>query len=92
MSRQQNQALLAALKAGPMTADQALRQLGIARASARVFDLRAQGYDIRSRLITVKNRQGDICHVAEYSLVTPQTRLIPDHPGRGHVTAGGVAA
>ena len=43
MSADQNNALLAALKEGPMTAMDALNRLGIARASARVFDLREQG-------------------------------------------------
>lgn len=92
MSRHQNDALLAALKRGPITADAALRELGIARASARVYDLRAAGYDVRSRLITVKNRHGDECHVAEYSLASHQTVLIPVHPGRGHTNAQAVAA
>lgn len=92
MSKHQNDALLAALRRGPVTADTALRELGIARASARVFDLRASGYDIRSRLITVKNRRGDDCHVAEYSLANTQRVLIPNHPGRGATSASQVAA
>lgn len=83
MSADQNNALLAALKEGPMTAMDALNRLGIARASARVFDLREQGHDIRSRDITVQNRQGKTCRVAEYSLGDAQRTLMPVHPGRG---------
>lgn len=83
MSADQNNALLAALKEGPMTAMDALNRLGIARASARVFDLREQGHDIRSTDITVTNRHGKPCRVALYSLGEAQRTLLPVHPGRG---------
>ncbi len=67
-SQAQNNALLAELEKGPMTAMDALQRLGIARASARVYDLRGRGYDIRSTDITVTNRCGKPCRVALYSL------------------------
>jgi hypothetical protein len=83
MSQDQNAALLDALKEGPMTAMDALNRLGIARASARVFDLREQGHDIRSQDIAVTNRHGKSCRVALYSLGEAQRTLLPVHPGRG---------
>lgn len=83
MSKTQNAKLLAALQDGPITALEALRQLGIARAAARVFDLRQQGYDIVSREVAVKNRDGVEARVAQYSLRSPQITMLPAHPGRG---------
>lgn len=83
----QNAQLLQALRQQPMTAMDILQQLGIARASARVFDLREEGHNICSRMITVRNRHGQHCRVALYSLPSVQTTLIPTHPGRGFTTA-----
>lgn len=87
MSKRQNDTLLAALRIKPMTAGDIWSELGIARASARVFDLRAEGWDIRSEQITVRNRNGDTCHVALYTLVSTQTLLLPVQPGRGVMVA-----
>jgi len=87
MSKAQNEKLLEALKKGPMTAAEIWKDLGIARASARVFDLREAGFDIHSTEITVRNRDGAPCRVALYSLATQQVSLIPSHPGRGVMTA-----
>lgn len=86
MSQKQNDKLLAALRARPMTAMDMLGELGIARGAARVYDLRQAGFDIRSTEITVKNRAGEPCRVALYSLHSPQTHLLPVHPGRGVMT------
>lgn len=87
MRNTQNDKLLDALAKRPMTAGEIWQQLGIARASARVFDLRRDGYDIRSRDIVVNNRDGEPCHVAEYSLASRQRTLIPVAPGRGVLAA-----
>lgn len=76
-AEKQADALLEALKKGPLTALQILEKLGIARASARVFDLRRDGWDVRSEMITVKNRRGDDCRVARYSLASSQRSLVP---------------
>lgn len=92
MSDKQNQKLIAALQRGPMTAAQMWQQLGIMRASARVFDLRRAGYTIESRQITVRNRDGGTSHVAEYRLVSQQRSLISAHPGRGQMTDQAVRA
>lgn len=87
MADTQNEKVLAALARRPMTAIEIWQQLGIARASARVFDLRRAGYDIRSRDIVVTNRDGEDCHVALYSLASTQRTLMPLAPGRGVMAA-----
>lgn len=63
----QNSAILAHLAIGAtLTPLQALRLCGTIRLSARVFELRAQGHDIRSRMV----KRGR-AHVAEYWLAQP---------------------
>ncbi|MCD7096907.1 helix-turn-helix domain-containing protein [Stenotrophomonas sp. MMGLT7] len=83
----QNERLLAALKQRPMTAAEIWRDLGIARASARVHDLRNEGHDIVSTPITVPNRDGEPCRVAQYRLADAQLNLLPQLPGRGVMAA-----
>ncbi|MBD9534687.1 hypothetical protein ATCM_12645 [Stenotrophomonas sp. ATCM1_4] len=78
----QNDALLQALYRKPMTAMEILSELGIARASARVHDLRSAGHVIHSTEIVVRNRQGKPCRVARYSAPSAQKLLIPQMPGR----------
>lgn len=87
MSAKQNEKMLAALRRGPITAMQALTQLGISRAAARVWDLRQAGYDVHSATITVPNRDGQPCKVALYTLASTQMKLIPTEPGRGVMAA-----
>ena len=89
MSQTQKQCtrLLDALRIKPMTALEIWQELGIARASARVFDLREEGWEVKSEDITVRNRDGETCHVALYSLASDQMMLVPVHPGRGVMTA-----
>lgn len=87
MSKHQNDLLLRELKKGPVTSLEVLDRLGIARASARVYDLRQAGYDIRSQMITVRNRRGEKCRVALYSLHSAQGQLLPIAPGRGAMAA-----
>lgn len=86
MSNTQNEKLLAALRRRPMTALDIYNDLGIMRASARVYDLRRAGFDVRSRDVSVRNRHGESCRVAEYRLASPQCALIPHQPGRGQMT------
>lgn len=56
-----------------LTARQAWRQLGVARLSARVFDLRQQGHPIRCELVPVPTRDGSTARVARYSLTREET-------------------
>lgn len=47
----------------------AFEKYGCLRLSARIADLRRMGYVIKSELVEVKNRDGETCHVARYTLV-----------------------
>lgn len=78
--------LLAALTKRPMTATEIFLELGIARASARIYDLRQQGHPIHSTEVVVHNRKGKPCRVARYSVTTDQLLLIPNLPGRARYT------
>jgi len=65
----QNERLLGYLAAGmPIDPLRAWTELGIYRLGARIFDLRKLGYDIKSSRTAVKNRYGESCIVASYSM------------------------
>lgn len=53
----------------PITAEIAKNAMGIARLAARIQDLRNQGNVIHTKMVTVHNRFGQKCRVAEYSLL-----------------------
>lgn len=61
--------LLAALRQRPLTSLEVHTALGIYRAGARVFDLRAEGHRIATDIVPVPNRDGKTCHVARYALL-----------------------
>lgn len=67
--KSQNDRLLAYLKTrksiGPI---EALNVLGIFRLAARVRDLRDQGHDIKTTMVTLTNKWGEDTRVARYSL------------------------
>ena len=69
MKASQEQKVLSHLKryAG-LTTLTAFERYGISRLSARIFELREEGYDIVSVPRVVKNRYGDDCHIVEYRL------------------------
>ena len=68
--------ILAWLKAGnSITHLKALDEFGCARLAARVNDLRNAGHDIQSKMVTVYNRDGDKCRVAEYRLLGEQVDM-----------------
>lgn len=46
----------------------AIEKYGCLRLSARISDLRQMGYEIKSEIIPVKNRDGEVCHVVRYTL------------------------
>ncbi|MBN8795675.1 MAG: hypothetical protein J0I22_08105 [Stenotrophomonas nitritireducens] len=69
-----------------MTALEILTELGIARASARIHDLRLDGYVIHSTVVIVRDRRGKLCRVARYSAPAAQKLLIPYMPGRARYT------
>lgn len=55
-------------KFGSITTLEAFRDLGVTRLSARIFELRARGFDIDSTNVTSKNRYGETCTYAKYFL------------------------
>ena len=46
---------------------EAMRDLGVYRLSAVVFDLREEGYDIETTMVEVPNRFGSTARVARYT-------------------------
>lgn len=62
--------ILAWLQLGkPITSRVAQSEFGCDRLAARIKDLRDDGHTIHSKLITVFNRDGAKCRVAEYWLI-----------------------
>lgn len=53
---------------GSITQYEALTDLGCMRLASRISELRLNGYAINKRMIKVKNRYGESCSVAQYSL------------------------
>lgn len=51
-----------------ITSYDAIRELGITRLSARIFELRDQGWDIDSSWVQTTNRHGKPCRFAKYKL------------------------
>ncbi len=49
-----------------LTRLQALTELGIFELSARMIELKQDGHKIKSESITVQNRWGEKCRVAQY--------------------------
>jgi hypothetical protein len=68
MKDTQNKRLLKSLQEGnKVTPLNAWTTLGIYRLSARVFDLRDLGHDIKTERVEVENAHGEKFNVAEYS-------------------------
>lgn len=55
-------------KEGSVTSWQAFVNYGITRLSAIIYDLRREGMDISSEIITKRNRYGNTCNFAKYTL------------------------
>lgn len=53
---------------GSITSSEAFKDLGVTRLSARIFELRNKNIDIVSTFFTSKNRYGENCTYARYSL------------------------
>ena len=54
---------------GHITSWQAIREFGITRLSAVIYNLRHDGYNIQSESVSRKNRYGDKVTFAKYVLV-----------------------
>ena len=53
---------------GSITTKQAMEELGCYRLSGRIYDIKACGIDVQSEMVTVKNRKGEDCRVARYTI------------------------
>ena len=51
---------------GPISSYDSFLLYGCTRLSARIFDLKEQGHDIKSRMIVKKNSEGKTVHYFEY--------------------------
>lgn len=58
---------------GSITTLQAIHDLGITRLSAVIFNIKADGWDIKDRFIKVKNRYGEDCCVKQYWCIGRKT-------------------
>ena len=69
MKDSQNKRLLNHLQQGnKVTPLNGWAMLGIYRLSARVYDLRDSGHDIKTERVEVENAHGEKFNVAEYSM------------------------
>ena len=59
---------------GGITSLEAFNDLGVARLSARIKDLRTRGHRIDGKTVAVKNRHGETCHVTRYTLIEERER------------------
>lgn len=67
-SATQCQRVLQRLHRGPINPLDALTELGVFRLAARINDLRKQGHQINRNMVSVSNRYGETCVVAEYEM------------------------
>ena len=51
---------------GSITQREALNDLGIMRLASRISELRKNGYEINSKMISVTNRFGETCNIKQY--------------------------
>lgn len=73
MKLSQKEKVLRHLKeVGSITPLDAMREYAIMRLSAIIFNLKDEGYDIKSEIETSKNRFGEKCKFSRYTLVTPE--------------------
>ena len=56
-----------------ITPMEALKELGIYRLGARVFDLRGDGHVIDTDLVEVRDRHGNVSHPARYTYLGKAT-------------------
>ena len=53
---------------GSITLLEAIKELGVMRLASRISDLKKAGYPVRRSMEGVKNRFGDKCYIARYSM------------------------
>lgn len=57
---------------GEITDLEAYRDYAIRRLGARIWDLRAEGYKIKTKATKARNRFGEVTHFATYILEIPK--------------------
>ena len=71
MSKTQNQKILEHLRIhNSITSLESFEKFGITRLSARIYDLRCDGHNIKSENVKVPTRTGEPATVARYTLIT----------------------
>lgn len=65
----QTERILKRLEQAPLTAGEAITELGVMRLAARIHDLRNAGYAISCETVVVPNRFSEESRVARYSMV-----------------------
>lgn len=65
---QEDRVLMFMKDTGSITSWQAIQQFGITRLSAKIFNLRREGYEITNKMRFSKNRYGEQIHFVEYVL------------------------
>jgi hypothetical protein len=53
---------------GKLTRLNAWDELGVLETPARIWDLRAEGHNIKTKLTPIKNRYGEKVHIATWTL------------------------
>lgn len=77
MNTSQNEMILDHLKTfGSITPLKALEEYGCMRLSARIADLKSMGYNIRTDMISRRNRFGRKIMFAEYTLITKELKEV----------------
>lgn len=54
---------------GSITQFDAMRDLGVMRLGARIFELKERGHKIIDEMVEVKDRHGNKCHVKRYMMI-----------------------
>lgn len=61
-----------------ITAWEAIKEYGSTRLTAIIYELRKQGWDIKSEMVTTKNRYGNSVTFARYHLVATPKKTTPE--------------
>lgn len=69
-----------ALRLDPLTPLKAWSLYGIMRLSAVIFNLKDKGFNIVSERVSVRNRYGESCPIAKYTLLEYPANIASDKP------------
>lgn len=72
---------------GSITAWEAIKEYGSTRLSAIVYELRKQGWNIESEMVTAKNRYGNPVTFARYHFKSKPTDTKPTQPKTNRLLA-----